>query len=56
MAQTFLHDRQHRLAGLDEDHPVGLQSGARQAGSEQVRLAQHPQDRPIESGQQAGDE
>ena len=56
MAQAFLHDRQHLLAGLDEYDPIRLQSGAGKAGGEQIGLAQHPKNGAIEPGQNSGRE
>ena len=56
MAQPFFHRRQHILAGFGEDHPIGVQASAGEAGGEQIGLPQHPQHRAGQTSEQAGDE
>ena len=54
VAQALLHNRQDVFAGFGEEDAVGVQAGIGQAGGEQVGLAQHPEDGPVQAGENAG--
>ncbi len=56
MGQAFLHRRQHVFAGFGEHHAGRVQTGAGEAGGEQIRALLHPQHRPLHPRQHAGEE
>ena len=55
MRQSLLHRRQHVFARLGEHHAGGVQAGAGEAGSEQIRPFLHPQHGPLHPRQHAGE-
>lgn len=58
MAQALLHRQQHIgvAACLDMDNPVWMQAGQVQRRREQVAPSQAPEDRPLDPGEDAGEE
>jgi hypothetical protein len=65
MRETLLHRRQHILApigaslggaGIGEHEAGGVQTGTGEAGGEQIVLLVHPQHRPLQPSQHAGEE
>ena len=58
MAQAFLHGDEHVgvVAGLDEDHSVGVKSRQLEGRREEVAPAQTPEDDPFEAREDAGQE
>ena len=55
MPQSFLKAGEHRdlVARLDVDHPVGIESGLRDRGREQVGLGHAPQHLPVDACEDA---
>lgn len=56
MCQPFLHGRQHVFAGFNEDQASWVQAHTGEAGGEQIRPFLHPQHRPLQPRQHAGEE
>jgi hypothetical protein len=56
LSQALFHHRERILAGFGKHDAVGMQSGAGKAGGEKVRLLEHPQNRPLQPRQDAGDQ
>ena len=56
VAQAFLHNRKHVFASFGEQDAVGVQAGIGKTGREQISLAQHPEDGPVQTGEDAGGE
>lgn len=58
MPQAFFHGEQHIAvaAGLDVDHPVGMETSKMQGRGEQVPPAQTPKHRTLDPGEDTGQE